>query len=57
MSQQTVSDQVSVRVARKALDAQQQQGDAAVAMLDAAARLAKQLSGQASARGGVDVTA
>ena len=44
MSQQRVADQVSVRVARKALDAQQQQGDAAVQMLDAAAQLARDLN-------------
>lgn len=44
MSQQRVADQVSVRVARKTLDAQQQQGDAAVQMIDAAAQLARDLS-------------
>ncbi len=55
ISQQTLSDQVSVRVARKALDAQQQQGDAAVQMLDAAAKLARELN--KAAPGHLDVTA
>ncbi len=56
MSQQSLSGQVSMRVARKTLDAQQQQGDAAVAMLDAATKLAQELA-QKPAPGRLDVTA
>lgn len=56
MSQQSLSSEVSARVARKSLDAQQQQGDAAVAMLDAATKLAQELA-QKPAPGRLDVTA
>jgi hypothetical protein len=56
MNQQNLTDQVSVRVARKALDAQQQQGQAAVDMIDAAAALAKDLASK-PAPGRLDVTA
>lgn len=56
MSRQSLSSEVSTRVARKSLDAQQQQGDAAVAMIDAAAKLAQNLN-QKPAPGRLDVTA
>lgn len=57
-----LSSNVSVAVARKALDTQQQQGDAAVSLLQQAVELSDELGDQARAeaargRGGVDVYA
>ena len=40
IKQLEVSNQISVAVARKTLDAQQQQGDAAIALLEAAKQTA-----------------
>lgn len=53
ISQADVQNQVSIKVARKALDAQQQQGDAAVALIKAAAEVAR----QTGAGGTLDVQA
>jgi len=57
-----LSSNVSVAVARKALDTQRQQGDAAVSLLEQAVELSDKLGNQARAeaaqsRGGVDVYA
>lgn len=51
--QAQVQSQISVRVARKALDVQQEQGDAAVALIKAAANIAK----ETGAGGKLDVSA
>ncbi len=52
-TQAQVQSQISVRVARKALDVQQEQGDAAVALIKAAANIAK----ETGAGGKLDVSA
>ena len=52
-TQAQVQSQISVRVARKALDVQQEQGDAAVALIKAAANIAK----ETGAGGRLDVSA
>lgn len=53
-----LSSAVSVAVARKALDSQEQQGEAAVELLKRAAEVGEQARAQvAQNRGGVDVYA
>lgn len=53
-----VANAVSVAVARKALDSQEQQGEAAVELLRAAAEVGERARAQAAqGRGGVDVYA
>lgn len=42
IQQANVQNQISIKVARKSLDVQQQQGDAAIALIKAAAEVAKQ---------------
>ncbi|MBI1191364.1 MAG: putative motility protein [Tepidisphaera sp.] len=42
IQQADVQNQISIKVARKTLDAEQQQGDAAIALIKAAAEVAKQ---------------
>jgi hydrogenase maturation factor HypF (carbamoyltransferase family) len=44
MQQASLGDAISVRVARKALDAQEQQGQAAVSMLQQALELGRDLA-------------
>ena len=54
LSNQSVQTEVSMRVARKTLDAQQQQGEAVNGMLRAAAEMAKELGAREPA-GRLDV--
>lgn len=57
IQQNAVSAEVSTRVARKALDVAEQQGDAAISLLEQAAELAKQLSFEPNKGSQIDVTA
>ena len=60
LAQSSLSNNVSVAVARKSLDSQKQQGEAAVQLLEGAVKLAEQCSGDASGpspSGRLDVTA
>jgi hypothetical protein len=53
VAQASVQNQISIKVARKALDAEQEQGDAAISLIKAAAEVAK----QTGAGGNLDVQA
>jgi hypothetical protein len=48
-----VRSQIDVAVAKKAMDAQRATGDAAIALLQSAADVAKQTNAQGAARGAV----
>jgi hypothetical protein len=53
IQQATVRSQIDVAVAKKAMDAQRATGDAAIALLQSAADVAKQTNAQGAARGAV----
>jgi hypothetical protein len=57
LSNLDLSNQVSVLVAKKAMDAQRQQGEAAIQLLKAASESAPSEQGAADDSGGVDVYA
>jgi hypothetical protein len=57
MSREALASKVSTRVARVALDNQESQGKAAIALLDGALKLAKSASDGSAQSGRLDVTA